>query len=89
MTRIALHTMFIYNHKAMISTVKLGSTYETMVMFDDGDELECFRTDSLDEAKTIHNKLMNKYNDMIYEGSLYKKLGVVNVGQFVKTVVAC
>ena len=89
MTRIALHTMFIYNNKAMISTVKIGNIYETMVMFDDGDELESFRTDSLDEAKSTHNKLMHKYNDMIYEGSLQKHLGVANLGQFVKTVVSC
>ena len=89
MKRIALHKMFIYNHNAVISTVQLGNTFETMVMFDDGDELDCIRTESLDEAKTVHNKLVHKYNDMIYDGSIQKHLGVANVGQFVKTVVAC
>ena len=44
MERIALHTFYIYNEPAMISTVNMFGTYETMVMMDDGDELESYRT---------------------------------------------
>ena len=90
MERIALHTMYYYQEKAVISTVKIYGYYETMVMWvKDGEEIESVRTYSLEEAKKTHNELVNKYNDMIYEGSINKLLGAVNYGQFVKTVKAC
>lgn len=90
MERIALHTMYYYQEKAVISTVKIYGYYETMVMWEkDGEEIESVRTYSLEEAKKTHNALVNKYNDMIYEGSINKLLGAVNYGQFVKTVKAC
>lgn len=87
--RIALHTMYLYDTKAMISTVKVLGRYETMVMFYDGDELECIKSQTLEDAKRTHNELVRKYNDKIYEGSTAKLLGAVNLGQFVHTVVAC
>ena len=87
--RIALHTMVIYNTKAMISTVKVFGEYETMVMFEDGDEIESITSASLGDARKAHNELVNKYNDKIYEGSTAKLLGVENLGQFVHTVKAC
>lgn len=90
MKRIGLHTFNIFNTDAMISTVQLGENeFETMVMFDDGDELECIRTKNVADAKKTHNEMVNKYNDRVYEGSTAKLLGAVNYGQFVKTVVAC
>ena len=89
-TRIGLHTFTIYNTPARVSTVKLTDTeYETMVMFDDGEEIESVTTHTLAEAKKTHNKLMNKYNDLVYEGSIEKLLGADNYGQFVHTVIAC
>lgn len=87
--RIALHRMFLYNHEAIISTVRIGGFYETMVMFDDGDELECIRSGSLEAARATHNSLVHAYNDKIYEGSTARLLGVRNYGQFVETIKAC
>ena len=87
--RIALHTMVIYNTKAMISTVKIFGEYETMVMFEDGDEIESRTSATFEEARKAHNELVRKYNDKIYEGSTAKLLGAVNLGQFVHTVKAC
>lgn len=88
--RIGLHTMIVYNTPAMISTVQLdANTYETMVMFEDGDELECIRTHSLDDAKRTHNEVMNRWNNRLYESSIAKHIGFPNIGQFVHTVKAC
>ena len=90
MERIALHTMYYYQEKAVISTVKIYGYYETMVMYErDGEEIESIRTYSLEDAKATHNRLVNEYNDRIYDGSINKLLGAVNFGQFVKTVKAC
>ena len=89
MTRIALHKMVYFNTRAMISTVEAFGEYETMVMFEDGDEIEVIRTHSLEEARKNHNRLVHKYNDEIFEGSIAKLLGAANVGQFVKCVKAC
>lgn len=88
--RIALHTFIFCNNRAMISTVQLSAgLYETMVMFDDGDELECIRTTTIQDAKKTHNEVMHRWNDKIYEGSSAKLLGAVNYGQFVTPVVTC
>lgn len=90
MKRIALHTARIYNTNAYISTVQLSDhEFETMVLLEDGTDLENITTSSLDEAKRTHNEIMNKWNDKIYEESIDKCLGFANLGQYVKTVVAC
>lgn len=90
LNRIGLHTFWFCNAKAMISTVQLEENlFETMVMFDDGDELECIRTHTLADAKKTHNEVMNRWNDRIYEGSTAKLLGAPNLGQFVTPVVTC
>lgn len=90
MTRIALHTFVFCNTPAMISTVQLDkTTFETMVMFDDGDEIESFRTGTVEEARKTHNEVMHRWNDKLYEGSTAKLLGAVNYGQFVTPVVTC
>lgn len=90
MTRIALHTFIFCNAPARVSTVHLyGDTYETMVMFDDGDELEVIETHSLEDARRTHNEVMHRWNDRVYEGSTAKLLGVVNYGQFMHPVVTC
>ena len=61
-----------------------------MVLFEeDGEELECVRSDTLEEARKTHIRIMHKYNDLIYDGSIAKCLGFANIGQFVKTVKAC
>ena len=89
MERIALHTMTYHNHEAMISTVKVFGAYETMVMYSDGEEIEVITTATEADARAAHNRLMNKYNDLIYTGSIAQLLGVPNLGQFVRTVKAC
>lgn len=90
MTAIGLHTFVYLNTTAMISTVQLEENlFETMVMFDDGDELECIRTRTLADAKKTHNEVMHRWNDRIYEGSTAKMLGAPNLGQFVTPVVTC
>ena len=93
MERIALHTFYIYNEPAMINTVNMFGTYETMVMMDDGDELESYRTKSLEEARATHNRLVHEYNDRLYDGTirgrLLKAIGEPNVGQMVKCIKAC
>lgn len=87
---IGRHTMIAFNHPAIISTIQLGDNlYETMVMFDDGEELECIRTRTLADAKRTHNEVMNRWNDHLYEGSVAKCLGFPNIGQFVHPVVTC
>ena len=53
----------------MISTAEIFGEYETMVMFEDGTELECYTSDTLEEALKIHDELVTKYNNDIYEGS--------------------
>jgi len=89
-TRIGLHTFTIYNTPARVSTVKLTDTeYESMVMYDDGEEIESVTTYSLEKAKATHNRLVNKYNDLVYEGSIDKLLGADNYGQFVTAVITC
>lgn len=87
--RIALHTTYYLNTLVYISTVKMYGKYETMVMFEDGDELESFTSSTLEEARKTHNDTVNRWNDKIYEGSTAKLLGAPNLGQFVKTHKAC
>lgn len=88
--RIGLHQMVYCNQPAIISTVQLSEhSFETMVMFNDGEEIESFRTTTLEAAKAQHNETMRHWNDRLYEGSTARFLGVQNLGQFVKTVVAC
>lgn len=90
MKRIALHKMNIFKANAIISTVQLSeSEFETMVMFDYGEEIECFTTHTLNDAKTKHNTTVNKWNDKIYNGSIEKNLGFENYGQFVTPVITC
>lgn len=87
--RIALHTFVWLDTNSMISTVEFCGKYETMVMFDDGDEIECYRSDTLEEARAKHNELVHKWNDRLYEGSIAKVLGAMNYGQFVTAVKTC
>lgn len=90
MTRIALHTFVFCNTPTRISTVQIGKDlYETMVMFDDGDEMEVHRTTTREDARRTHNEVMHRWNDRIYEGSTAKLLGAPNYGQFVTAVVTC
>lgn len=89
--RIGLAKMTMHNKKVMVSTVEISKNqYETIVMYEnDGEEIELIRTKDLETAKQTHNRLMNKYNDIIYEGSINKLLGFDNYGQFVTPIVAC
>lgn len=88
--RIGLHKFTYCNAPAVISTVQLAEDlFETMVMYDDGDELECIQTATVEEARKTHNEVMHRWNDRVYGGSIQKLLGVVNYGQFVTPVVTC
>lgn len=90
LNRIGLHTFVFCNAPARISTIQLGKDlYETMVLFDDGDELECHHTHTLEDARRTHNEVMHRWNDRIYEGSTARLLGAPNLGQFVTAVVTC
>lgn len=90
MKQIALHTFHYCNTAARISTVQFSEdSYETMVMFDDGDELECIRTNTAKDARRTHNEVMRRWNDRLYEGSIAKVLGAANLGQFVHPVITC
>lgn len=90
MTRIGLHQAIYLNTLTLISTVQLSENYyETMVVFEDGEEIESFISYTLEDAKKRHNEVMNRWNDKIYEGSTAKLIGVPNLGQFVKTIVPC
>lgn len=91
MERIGLHTMCYLQHPARVSTVKLDDgLYETIVMWDDGEEIEApVRTSTLEDAREAHNDAMMRWNDRLYGGSIDKPLGVANMGQFVKSVVMC
>lgn len=63
MERIKHNTISIDNTKATVSTVKLDNgSYETMVMFADGDEIECFTAPTRAEAEQEHIEIVNKYN---------------------------
>lgn len=84
MKRIAKHTFRIHNTMAMVSTVQIYGEYETMVMYEDGEELESYINQTYEEATACHNRLVNKYNDRLYESSLKKYFGVPNLGQFVE-----
>ena len=91
MERIALHTMHYLQHPARVSTVKLcDGLYETIVMWDDGEEIEPpERTATMEEARELHDATMRRWNDRLYDGSIDKLLGVANLGQFVKPVSMC
>lgn len=90
MERIGLHKMVYLREPAIISTVKLGEgLYETIVMWGDGEDVECTRTRTLEDARRTHNETMRRWNDKLYEGSIDKCLGFPNLGQFVKPVVMC
>ena len=90
MTRIGLHIFVIHNIPAIISTVEIfPGEFETMVMYEDGDELECIRTNSRKAACKAHNEAVQCWNDRVYEGSTAKLLGAANLGQFVTAVVTC
>lgn len=91
MERVGLHTMTYLREPARVSTVKLADgVYETIVMWDDGEEIESpVRTATLEDARALHNETMRRWNDRLYEGSIDKLLGFANLGQFVKPVKMC
>lgn len=92
--RIGLHEAYFCGEKIIISTVELaggwmGTGFETVVMFLDGETVEEHHTSTLEEAKKMHNEVMRRWNDKLYEGSTAQLLGVANIGQFVKPRVTC
>lgn len=89
--RIGLHRFHIHQRKAMVSTVEIeAGVFESIVMYEvEGDELECITSYDLRQAKRTHNRLIYKYNDMIYADSIHKQLGIPNIGQFLEPVVVC
>ena len=90
MKRIGLHKFVFCNTPAIVSTVQISANeFETMVMFEDGEDLECVTTRTVEDARRTHNEIMHKWNDKVYEGSTAKLLGAPNYGQFMTAVVAC
>lgn len=88
--KIGEHKMRYCGAPAMISTVELSETvFETMVMFEDGEEIESFRTNNEFDARKKHNETVQKWNDIIYSGSIERHLGFGNWGQFVKPIKMC
>lgn len=88
--KIGFHKFVIFRAPAIISTVKLSEdNYETMVMFEGGEEIESFHTSTIEEAKKKHDEIASKWNDKVYDGSIDKCLGVPNYGQFVVPVIDC
>lgn len=86
---IAKHTFYFCCHPAMVSTVELFGKFETMVMYDDGEEIESAVSATLEEARKTHNALVRKYNNLIYADSFQRLIGEMNYGQFVTLVKTC
>lgn len=77
MTNIIKHKMYIHCELAYISTVELYGKYETMVLYEaDGEEIESYLSDTLQDALKIHKELEYKYEEELYENSLDKCLGI-------------
>lgn len=92
--RLGLAEIFIEGKKVLISTVKISfadlpEEYETMVLYENGEDIESKHTFSRKDAVNFHNSLVHKYNDLIYKKSLAKSLGFENYGQFVNVKVSC
>lgn len=49
----------LYNTVLLLSTVKIGDTYETALL-DDEDDLEMYRTKDKDTAIETHRRIMNE-----------------------------
>lgn len=87
MDNLALHKFNAFNSECLISTVKIFNEYETMVLCEDGAELDCCRSASLEAAKEVHASFVKKWNDEVYNSSCDRFLGIVNHGQYVKPII--
>lgn len=87
--QVAKHNFRWLDTPATISTVKIYGEYETMVMFEDGEEIESFTTYTLEDARKKHNETMRKWTVKSFEGTTADLLGVPNYGQFMHTIKAC
>ena len=77
MTNIIKHKMYIHGQLAYISTVVVYGKYETMVLYEsDGEEIESYLSNNLQDALKIHKELDYKYEEELYENSLDKCLGI-------------
>ena len=77
--RIALNTFSFCNTKTLISTVEIFGEYETMVMFEDGEELESFTSSTEEEARATHKETVERWNKRLAGDSLNKCLGIPNI----------
>ena len=85
MERIALHKFPYLQDPAIISTVKLGGFYETMVMWEDGEEIEPpVRTRDEAEACVLHLELVEKWREKLFEGSIAKLVGWTDASVLVR-----
>lgn len=55
------HEFRSYGKELIVDTCKMEDYYETMVMYPDGNELECVRNSELDKALEDHTRLHDKY----------------------------
>lgn len=77
MEQLMKHEFIMNNARTIISTVDMGGDkYETMVLRDDGTELESYINYNKCEALSTHEKLVIKYQDFIYNNSIEKLLGI-------------
>lgn len=74
------HEFRSYGKELIVDTCKIDGYYETMVMYPDGNEIECVRNSELDNALADHTRLHDKYrhHDCLLEiaklGGRYLKL---------------
>lgn len=75
--KIARHVLHAFNSQVIISTVKLAEgLFETIVMFDDGEELDCVHAHTREDACTLHENAVLHWTSIIYDGSIDKCIGI-------------
>ena len=75
--KIARHVLHAFNSLVIISTVKLAEDlFETIVMFDDGEELDCVHAHTREAACRLHESTVLRWMSTIYDGSIDKCLGI-------------
>ncbi len=74
--QIVLNKFTFCNTPAIISTVKIFGEYETMVMYNDGEEIESFISSTQEEARQTHKETVKRWNDRMQYGTFNKCLGI-------------
>lgn len=71
---VAYNKFRFCNQTAIVSTVQYDGVFETMVLYDDGLELETIRTRTLEDAKKTHAETYARWKAHAYDGSIQKLL---------------